>query len=132
MATNTSKFLCILFSPTFVVQGYGKCNIQKNVGITQELAWTGGHNVSDRSSTWQTVITNKCPCMLGMIKLSCRGFKSSAPVDSSKMKKSGDECLINGGHPLLPLQGFTFYHTGKMQFNFTILSATILDCANCI
>jgi len=49
---------------------------------------------------WNVTITNKCPCPVKNVVLSCREFQSIEPINPSILSVQGDLCLVNAGQPI--------------------------------
>ncbi|GMY29255.1 TPD1 protein homolog 1-like [Fagus crenata] len=114
------KFLCVLFVVSLVGKGNCQCGLS-NVSINQSK--TG--EVVQKKPVWNVTITNNCACSQSDLTLSCNGFQTVKPVDSSVLSKSGNECLVNNGVIVGPFSFVTFTYAWDTSFPFQTLSSTV-------
>ncbi|CAL8996998.1 unnamed protein product [Prunus brigantina] len=113
MAT-TMNLVCVVFLCSLIVGGNCQPCTEQNLKITQSKT---GKMVQNKPE-WNVKITNVCPCSQLDVKLSCDAFQTVEDIDSSILRKSGSECLVNNGQPIYPNTDFNFNYAWDNSFSF--------------
>ncbi|KAJ0090012.1 hypothetical protein Patl1_12505 [Pistacia atlantica] len=119
MATILNFLSAIIFL-SFISRGYCQCVVQ-NVTVNQSQT---GSQVQNKPE-WKVTISNPCRCTVLDLTLSCTGFQTVEKIDPSVLSKSGDNCLINNGNPIVGLSTFSFNYAWDSSFSLTPVSAQI-------
>ncbi|MBA0727465.1 hypothetical protein Golax_000449, partial [Gossypium laxum] len=75
---------------------------------------------------WKATVKNDCICTQSDLKLNCNGFQTVEEVESSVMSKSGGECLINNGGPVIYSSNLSFIYAWDTSFPFKPISSQVI------
>ncbi|KAL1210375.1 hypothetical protein V5N11_006706 [Cardamine amara subsp. amara] len=122
MASNACKLLCLVFFFALVTQGYGECKLNY---LTVKQSKTG--KMVQNKPEWEVRVANTCTrCKFQYAKLSCVGFKSITPIDTSLLSKSGELCLLNGGNLIYPHMDVVFKYVWDTSFDLKVIDGVIV------
>ncbi|ESQ53967.1 hypothetical protein EUTSA_v10027554mg [Eutrema salsugineum] len=111
MAPNACKLLCLVLLFAFIIHGDGNCQL---------------NDLSVKQSKTGKLVQNKPEWEFQYTKLSCVGFQSVTPVDTSVLSKSGDMCLLNAGNFTMPHVDFVFQYVWDTSFDLKVLDSVIV------
>ncbi|KAI9192214.1 hypothetical protein LWI28_019599 [Acer negundo] len=120
MAAQITNSIVALLVLSLITKGYYACTLEDiHVGGETTRKFVGG------KPEWKLTVSNLCECKQSNIKLQCKGFQTTEPVDRNILNLQGETCLFLNGNPLIEGSPVTFYYAWETPFILFPLSSNI-------
>ncbi|XP_062020977.1 uncharacterized protein LOC133737447 [Rosa rugosa] len=115
------KFLYIAVLCNLIMGGNCELCSVKSLIIKQSATGKLVHG----NPEWNVKIINDCACSQMSVNLDCDGFQTVEEIDPTILRKSGIQCLVNGGGPIYGHSNFSFTYAWSNSFPFRIVFSRV-------